>query len=159
VAKRRSKTPEELADDNARTTPLGLFNTAEAYRSSAAVLEQAKLRGGHADSPIRFLYFHAIELYLKALLRQEHNVDAIKSSFGHSIRQLVPEAERLGLCVADEDREIFSLMMDTDAVIEARYVRTGAKTWPTLEGLNRTCASIREQVGKLLREANIAVWM
>src|SRR5262245_57306413 len=114
---------------------MGLFNTAEAYRLSAISLEQAKVKSGHADSPIRFLYYHAIELYLKALLRQKHSVGAMKSDFGHSIQQLVPEAEKLGLCVMEEDREVFSLMIDTDAVIEARYIRTGPKTWPTVEAL------------------------
>jgi len=30
------KTPEEIADDDARTIPMGLFNTAEAFRLGSA---------------------------------------------------------------------------------------------------------------------------
>jgi hypothetical protein len=67
---KRQKTPEEIADDNERTNSMGLFNTAEAYWMSAVALQAAKVRAGHASQPVRFLYYHAIELYLKAWLRQ-----------------------------------------------------------------------------------------
>ena len=156
LAKQESKSPEELQDDNERTNSMGLFNTAEAYRLSAMTLEKVKVKSGHAHSPIRFLYYHALELYLKALLRQEHSVETIKG-FAHKFERLVMEAEKLGLLVMDEDREVFSIMIDTDTIIEARYIRTGPKTWPTFEALRRTCDSMRESVGSLLRGAGVLV--
>ena len=51
---------------------------------------------------------------------------------------MVKEAEKLGLLVMDEDREVFELMGNTDVVIETRYIRTGlrrglpAKRWIAL---------------------------
>jgi hypothetical protein len=47
--------------DDDRTTSMGLFNTAEAYRLSAIALDQAPqvLRTGHAAKPVQFLYSHA----------------------------------------------------------------------------------------------------
>jgi hypothetical protein len=153
---KKNKTAEEIQDDNERTNPMGLFNMAEAYRLSALALENAKVAAGHADSPIRFLYYHALELYLKALLRQKYSIDTIEG-FRHKFQRLVAEAEKLGLVVMDEDREIFSMMIDTDTVIEARYIRTGTKTYPTLEGLRRTSSRMRESVGDFLRDAGIAV--
>ena len=54
---------------------MGLFNYAEAYWQSARTFAAAnKVKHGHAESPIRTLYYHAIELYLKSLLRQHHSV-------------------------------------------------------------------------------------
>jgi hypothetical protein len=136
---------------------MGLFNTAEAYRLSAMALEAAKVKIGHADNPVRFLYYDSLELYLKALLRQKHSVERISKKFGHKTKRLVKEAEKLGLVVTDGDREVFSIMGDTDAVIEARYIRTGAKTWPTFEALRPTCKSVRDSVGGLLRKAGVIV--
>jgi len=86
-------------DDDQRTNSMGLFNTAEAFRLSAMALEDEKVKIGHAASPIRICYYHALELYLKALLRQKHSVKKIKEKFGHNTKRLVEEAEALGLVV------------------------------------------------------------
>jgi HEPN domain-containing protein len=153
-----AKSAEQMKEDNDRTTSMGLFNLAEAYRLSAMQLQASPVKVGHAESPVRFLYYHALELYLKALLRQEHSVRTLSSKkFGHKIQRLVKEAERLGLKVADEDRDVFSLVADTDAVIEARYIRTGFKRAPTLEGLARTSENVRSAVGVRLREMGVSV--
>jgi HEPN domain-containing protein len=119
----------------------------------------AKVEIGHADNPVRFLYYHALELYLKALLRQKYSVETIRKEFGHKTVLLVKEAEALGLDLMDEDREVFSIMEETDTVIEARYIRTGSKTWPTLEALKRTCKSVGNSVGGLLFKAGVKVRM
>src|SRR5205809_1012144 len=139
MAKERTKTKEEIDDQNNRTTSMGLFNTAEAYWLSAVALEKAKVKSGHAHRPIRFLHYHAIELYLKALLREKYAVDKLRKKFGHNIERLAKGAEKLGLRLLDEDREVFNLMGDTDAVIEARYICTGPKDWLSFGALNRTC--------------------
>jgi hypothetical protein len=157
LAKRKMKSPEELQQDDDLTNSLGLFNSAEAYRLSAMALEQAKVCSGHADKPIMFLYYHAIELYLKALLRQKYSVETIRKKFGHNTKRLVKEAESLGLLVMAEDRDVFSIMGDTDTVIESRYIRTGSKSWPEIESLFRTCKSVRDSVGGLLRKASVIV--
>jgi HEPN domain-containing protein len=151
------KSAEELKDDDERTNSTGLFNVAEAYRLSGMALEKENLKSGHAHDPVRFLYYHALELYLKALLRQKHSIKVVREKFGHRTDRLVNEAEKLGLVPDDEDREVFSIMGDTDAVIESRYIRTGPKTWPTLEALNRTCNRVRNGVGSLLRGAGVMV--
>ena len=43
------------------------------------------------------------------------------------------KAERHGLCLMDEDREVLALMKG-DVLIRARYIRTGFFTWPAIEG-------------------------
>lgn len=143
-------------DDDDRTTSMGLFNTAEAYRLSAIALDEAQVRTGHAAKPVQFLYSHAIELYLKALLRTECSVEAVEK-FRHNIGRLVKEAETLGLFVTAPDREVFGVMEGTDVLIEMRYIRTGAKTPLKLKALSRTCKNVRDSVGGLLRKANVLV--
>jgi HEPN domain-containing protein len=157
ASRMNGRSPEQSQDDNARTTSIGLFNLAEAYRLSARRLQAAPVKVGFAESPILFLYYHALELYLKALLRQKHGVQTLSGYFGHKIQRLVEEAEALGLTVTDEDREVFSLMADTDAVIDARYLRTGHKRLPALEVLNRTSANVHNAVATLLRKADLMV--
>jgi hypothetical protein len=144
--------------DDDRTTPMDLFNTAEAYRFSAIALDQAPqlLRTGHAAKPVQFLYSHAIELYLKALLRTKHSVEAV-IKYGHNIGRLVKDAEVLGLFVTTGDRDVFASMADTNVLIEMRYIRTGAKTLVNLKALSRTCKSVRDSVGDLLRKAGVTV--
>jgi hypothetical protein len=85
-----------------------------------------------------------------------HNVETI-TDFGHKFSTLLTEAEKLGLSVMDEEREVFSIMMDTDTIIQARYIRTGSKTWPAFEALRRTCDRTRESVGSLLHGAGVMV--
>ena len=48
-------------------------------------------------------------------------------------------------------------MADTDVLIEMRYIRTGAKTAINLKALSRTCNSVRDSVGDLLRKAGVMV--
>jgi hypothetical protein len=102
------KSPEQLKEDDDRTTSMGPFNTAEAYRLAAIKLGEPSVWGGHAYKPVQFLYCHAIELYLKALLRQKHSVEVITNKFRHDTKGLVREAENLGLFVTTRDRDIFA---------------------------------------------------
>lgn len=146
-------------DEAERVTPIGLFNFAETYWTAAKALKRSKARSTHRESPIRFLYYHSIELYLKAFLRLHgHTPQQLRSKkFGHSTRDLTERAEKLGLEFDDEDRDVFGLMSDTDAIIRSRYLQTGYFEWPTLEALNRVCKSLRVSVGDALRKKGIHV--
>jgi hypothetical protein len=152
----KEKSQGQLKDDNDRTTSMGLFNTAEAYRLSAAVLDKTQVKTGHAAKPVQFLYSHAIELYLKALLRTQHSVGVVEK-YSHNIGRLVKDAETLGLFVTTGDREVFAVMADTNALIEMRYIRTGTTTPLDLKALSRTCKSVRDSIGDLLRKAGVPV--
>ena len=144
----------EPTDDDERTNSIGLFNTAEAYRLSTMELPQIK--HGHAEMPRRFLYYHA-QLCLKALLRQKHDIETVRNNFGHKIKLLVREAETLGLIVDENDRNVLAFIVDTDAIIDSRYIKTGTKRLASLEALCRTCKSIRDGVGTILRKNDVPV--
>ena len=79
---RQQKSAEELADQDERTNSMGLFNVAEAYRLSAEELRKARWMLV-TPSTRSFLYYHAVELYLKALLRLRHDVETIREDYGH----------------------------------------------------------------------------
>jgi hypothetical protein len=84
------------------------------------------------------------------LLRRKYGVKKL-SDIGHKMKRLLKDAQ------TDDDAAVFSLIGDTDVLIEFRYIRTGAKTWPTLEELNRACNNIRNCVGNLLQKNKLPV--
>src|ERR1700747_691870 len=104
-------------DLDERTNSLGLFNFAEAYRLSAIALQLENIAHGHAHTPVRTLYHHAIELCLKALLRQRYSVAVLTKRFRHDIKRMTKEVEKLGLTPTAEDREVFSILTETKAFI------------------------------------------
>jgi hypothetical protein len=105
---------------------------------------------------VQFLYSHAIQLYLKTLLRTKNSVEVVVKH-GHNIGRLVENAGALGLFVTNGDRDVFALMTDANALIEIRYIRTGAKTQVNLKALARTCKSVRHGVEDCLRKAKVPV--
>jgi hypothetical protein len=142
---------EEISEED-RTNQVGFFNTAETYWKSANALYRAKVKATHSLSPVLFLYYHAIELYLKAFLRGHgHTAAQLRSKkFGHRICCLSERAAELGLGYMDEDKEVFAMMSATDAIIQSRYIQTGFHSWPSPEALGRTCRSLHESVGTAL---------
>ena len=75
----------EITEED-RTNEVGFFNTAESYWKSATALYEANVKASHPLSPVLFLYYHAIELYLKAFLRGNgHSAKELRSNkFGQS---------------------------------------------------------------------------
>lgn len=146
-------------DEDKRTTPIGLFNYAESYWKAATALKSTKLRTTHPDAPVSFLYYHAVELYLKSFLRfHGHSAKELRGvKYGHRIGPISKRASILGLFFMDEDVEVFSLMAATDAVIRSRYIQTGYFHVPAPEALDRTCKSLRESVGDELKRSGLPV--
>jgi HEPN domain-containing protein len=151
VVRKNDSTQEDLDDEAERSRPVAYFNFADTYWTAAKALRRSKAKASHKDSPVRFLYYHAIELYLKAHLRAHkiHPYD-MRNKFGHDAGKLSAKSAELGLDFDDEDLEIFDLMSKTDAVIRSRYILTGSYRLPDIDALNRTCKSLRLSVGKVL---------
>jgi hypothetical protein len=127
---------------NDRTSAVGLFNYGESYRHAANRLHGSKAKSLPFDAPIRFLYYHSIELYLKSCLRAaDLSADEIKTRYGHSFVKLFNAAHRLGVELDDEDGDIIRLVDGTN-YWKARYIETGYGTFPSLPGLARTTDSL-----------------
>lgn len=152
-------TAEEIeADDNNRTTAVGLYHYAESYRDSADMLEAHPPEGLIFADPIRFLYFHAIELYLKAFLRSEGiSVRALKQHpYGHDLAALHQACAERGLRLPEDAAAVFGFISAVDPM-EARYIRTGATTRYEPEALRKFTGTIREAVANHLKERNFAI--
>jgi hypothetical protein len=146
----------EEQDTEDRTSPFSLFTNAESYWWAAQELVEANVRSVHPESPIRFLYYHAIELFLKSYLRLHgHTVRDLGSrqKFGHDMNKLTERAAELGLRFDVEDRHLFKIVAETDAVIRSRYHRTGAFHWPTIDGLDRVCDRLHGSIRDAMRAA------
>jgi hypothetical protein len=82
-------TQEELDDEAERSRPIAYFNFAETYWTAAKALRRSKAQATHRNSPIRFLYYHAIELYLKAHLRACHiHPYEMRNNYVHDVGKL-----------------------------------------------------------------------
>jgi HEPN domain-containing protein len=146
----------EFTEDD-RTTALGLFNYARSYRASADCLLQNRLKVPHPHAPVSFLYYHAIELYLKAHLRSQGLTVAQLRKVGHNVGKLAGEVQARGLVLDDEDKEVLQSMSEADNVIRSRYIQTGAYTRPEEEALSRTCAALEEQVAGAFAKSGIVI--
>jgi hypothetical protein len=142
-----------------RTAPLGMFNMAESYWHAARYLQAGGLKTTHSNSPVSFLYYHAIELYLKAFLRLSGHTPRELSSkkYGHKIDRLAERAGEIGLPLMDEDKEVVSMAIDSDAPMRARYLQVGYFRWPGHDAIDRTCQSLRQSVGGALRKSGLPV--
>jgi len=117
------------------------------------------LRATHVEAPAAFLYYHAIELYLKSVLRL-HGVSAKRlQNIGHDFQKLRARAEKYGLDLQGDDNEILKLMADGDIWSRARYLETGIIREPTLAGLRHTSSTLRQWAARAMREAGHPVRM
>ncbi len=130
-----------------RTTAVGLFNYAHSYAASAIELENTRVDATHPDAVVYYLYFHAIELYLKSfLLAHGNDIEYLREKYGHNVLKLANASKDLGLTLEDVDEAVIDSMKQTDNVISTRYLRTGSHTLPTLNALQETCYRMHEQI-------------
>jgi HEPN domain-containing protein len=149
-----------MADaDIDRHPAFGYYNFAVSYHVAADLIADQGLRATHPEAPAAFLYYHAIELYLKSVLRL-HGVSAKKlQKIGHDFRKLRSRAEQFGLDLQGDDSEILKLMADGDVWSRARYLETGSIRVPTLPGLRRASSTLREWAATAMRQADHPVRM
>ena len=135
--------------DEIRTTPVGLFHYAHSYAASALSLSRADVAGTHIDAPIRFLYSHAVELYLKSYLLLNGTSLALLRSreLGHNVEQLLERAQERGLMVEEFHREQAKLM--NEAILD-RYIQTGSRTVLSNDALLNFCVQLHDQIGCLV---------
>jgi HEPN domain-containing protein len=109
--------------------PLGYFNFADAYLEAARALSVADnpRRVPHRQMPVSFLYYQAIELFLKAFLRL-HKVSTTKlasKELGHKLGALAKQANGFGLRIKGLDTAALKFLDRTDAIENSRYIRAG----------------------------------
>ncbi|MDO6482012.1 hypothetical protein [Shimia thalassica] len=135
-----------MADED-KYSAVGLFNYAHSYAASAIELESSTVDATHPDAVVYYLYFHAIELYLKSyLLAHSVSEEDVQFKFGHKTRKLANKAKQLGLTLIEEDEAVVTLMAKTDNVISSRYLRVGTHTRLPFIAFQETCYRLHEQI-------------
>jgi hypothetical protein len=148
-----------VVDNVDRHSAFGYYNFAASYHVAADLIEEQGLKATHPGAPAAFLYYHAIELYLKSVLRL-HGASAKKlRKIGHNFRALRSRAETYGLDLQGDDSEILNLMADGDVWSRSRYLETGRLRTPTLAGLRQTSRTLRQWATHAMREAGHPVRM
>jgi hypothetical protein len=125
-----------------------LFQKGEAYWRSAVALQSAGIQNDHADVPIRNLYSHAIEMYLKSYLNfHGHSVDELDGKFRQNFRRIRRRVESFGLRFAGRDKATMEYFVHTPAAVRLEYSGTAYYSAPTLEDLYDLCLRLREFIG------------
>ncbi len=142
-----------VTDAEVRTTPIGMFHYAHAYAASAIALAKLEIGTTHDGAPVRFLFSHAIELYLKSyLLLKGSTVEELrKSPQGHNLNGLSSKAVRLGLDVPRVHRQSIDALNE---VIRDRYIETGARTILLPEVFLQICSNLHKQIGQAVYDAS-----
>jgi hypothetical protein len=133
-------------DEEQRTTHFGLFYLAHTYAISASQLRENHVKVYHRDYPVRFLYTHSIELYLKAFLRMHEGFSSEKlRKLGHKTKILLKEAEENGLLVNETQRKQIGLLNN---YMDDRYWVFGARTVLKADAQHELCRHLHEQMAK-----------
>lgn len=138
-------------DVNDRTSAVGLYHHGLSHRFAADALGALKLPTPHPDAPGELLYCLAIELFLKAYLRNVGLTTLSLKTISQSTRELEQTFMKHGGVLEVEERAILAIMDRGDAMVRSRYSVAGPITKPTLAALARTAARLAETVRIALR--------
>ncbi len=140
-------------------TAIGTFNFAVSYWQAGSALRTLEWANGvsHPRGPIEFLYWHAIELFLKAFFLACGMGEKELRGYGHNLKKLVKDAKKHGLALESDDSEVLSLMRTAGDMIDLRYIKVGWKMAPELEALETTSNNIYRLVGLALRDKGICI--
>jgi hypothetical protein len=143
-------------------TPLGWFNLAHAYLFDAATLykAEARPRGWHYEAPVHILYFHAIELFVKAYLRAQGVTDQeLRRQYSHDLKSLIDEAEARGMPITKRINRVrlFQIADEAkDQPMRSRYLRTGTATILPVIRLHEAARDLQGIVEGALHQAGVA---
>lgn len=127
-----------------RETPVGWFNYAHSYASSAQALSEAGVDATHPEAPISHLYRHAIELYLKSfLLLRGISPEELRQKYRHNTARLVHKAWALGLEVTREQRAQIAFLKNP---LPDRYLETGCRTVLPTDILLDLCRHLNSEI-------------
>jgi hypothetical protein len=144
-------------DQDERTSALGLFHYARSYWHSGEALAVAKVNVTHPQAPMSFLFYHAIELYLKAYLRGVGKTVNDLRKISHNVIGLSDAAKEDGLAIADDVMETLRIMDGDDNVMRSRYITTGSFTAASEDALSRSCKFLDGLVGAELSKRGLPI--
>jgi hypothetical protein len=87
-------------------SPLGFYNFAVSYHMAADLVVVGGLKATHPESVAMFLYYHAIELYLKSFLRLWGDTAKRLRKIGHDFQTLHSLRQSVGKAFYDAGEPI-----------------------------------------------------
>lgn len=148
----RSNTRGKMTEEDLRTNDLGLFNFAHSYWLSATVLQNAKCDCTHPDAPAAYLFYHAIELYLKSFLRMKGWEVKQVRALNHSILKVSQTAADAGLTIAAEHNATLKTIPPN--YMAARYIKTGFYARSSLNDLWKLCRDLHLAIEPQINRKN-----
>ena len=148
-----------MAEPFSSTTPIGFINKAEAYRVGAQVLaRELKGVGGWAGDPTRYLYYHCIELYMKAALISAGRTEFQLRSLSHGFVKLAKACNAAGLGLSEpDDLNVLALIDSQNNYIKARYHYLGGFTVATVQALDCTAHELAVLAVEMVRRSGVQV--
>jgi hypothetical protein len=149
----------QSAEPFSSTTPIGFIGKAEAYRVGAQVLaRELKGVGGWAGDPTRYLYYHSIELYMKAALISVGRTEVQLRSLNHGFVKLAEACNAAGLGLKEpDDLKVLALIDSQNNYIKARYHYVGGFTIATVQALDCTAHEVAVLAVDMVRRSGVAV--
>jgi HEPN domain-containing protein len=135
-----------------RHPPIGIYNYAASYHVAADLICNEGLKATHPEAPATFLYYHAIELYLKAFLRFHGLSAECLKDIGHNYKRLLSEASKRGLVLGELESEVLNTL-NGEIWGRSRYLEIGSSQEATPYALSETSKSLRQKVAKVLKDA------
>jgi len=109
-----------MIPESAGATPFGIFILADDFLMAATTNNaNPRIRTG---GPVRLLCFHAIELFLKAYLRQRgQDIDTLRA-YGHRLSDMAKAAESCGLTLSASTKTKLDFLTDRNDYVRVRYM-------------------------------------
>ena len=136
-----------IAKHNSDVSSMAFLNMARDFQAAADIVS---LKGGSLGGPVYFLYFHALELALKAFLRS-HNIKILGTKRqGHKLTDLYDECHGLGLTIGPDDRtdinNVVRLLEKGNKYQGFRYYNLESVTIPDLSWTRATVRRLMQVV-------------
>lgn len=116
------------------------------YHLCAKQLEDNPPHGIQFDAPARHLYYHSIELFLKAHLISNGDTMEDLEGLGHDLCELYRRAVQRGLAHSEYVESVIDLARESSQQMLARYIRAGVMTRPHLVHLGQVSAELHDHV-------------
>lgn len=145
-------------DAEERTTSTGLAGFAYQYLTAAVVVVEAYGRQKAIDHsppvPALYLLGHAIELTLKAYLRQHSVTVRQLRNIGHDLDKAYLQAKELGLLTSCQPtiqhEAALKALNGVYVVKQLEYICTGLATWPRYDLVEELAMDLFSAVGPLV---------
>lgn len=145
-------------------TPFGVFLFAQTYRAyaDALVLVLAEIRPRSSDHPRRFLYFQALENYLRSFLLLKRRTPAQIRTHQHRFADMLDECKDLGLKVPNKTAQLIRSRTVTNDYTRIRYdyqLDDGppGRAAQTLERLQMAVWEIEQAIGMAIQATGVPV--